>query len=235
MDTINKIIKNDFLKGIMDYILNNIWILGIALILIIVIILIIIFGKKKPKNVNDAFGDDHGNVGDSIANFEEVPAVNYQNVSNEENVNMENNSIENNTNEENIPVIVDTLEEVELPVINEEVPKEETFAIPEAPVIPEMPLISEEPASLETPVTPVSPEINAFDLPMVNENIDKLEPEEKEDISLEVKTLEETLELPKMANEVINENIDLKKTCTNCHEENPYYYKVCSKCGCLLD
>lgn len=43
--------------------------------------------------------------------------------------------------------------------------------------------------------------------------------------------LEETVELPKMANEEINAGIKATKKCTNCGFENTYSSKTCSLCG----
>lgn len=96
-------------------------------------------------------------------------------------------------------------------------------------------------------------DLNAFDLPMPAQNtevvnnfasVPKEETLEEEPVKAEepenftapeVTNLEDTLELPKMANEAINENITATKKCPNCGHDNPYSYKVCVKCGTILE
>ncbi len=103
--------------------------------------------------------------------------------------------------------------------------------------------------------TPAEKEdLNAFDLPMPAQNtkvVNNYASEPKEETltetleeepvkaenftAPEVTNLEDTLELPKMANEAINENITATKKCPNCGHDNPYSYKVCVKCGTILE
>lgn len=97
-------------------------------------------------------------------------------------------------------------------------------------------------------------DLNAFDLPMPAQNtkvVNNYASEPKEETltetleeepvkaenftAPEVTNLEDTLELPKMANEAINENITATKKCPNCGHDNPYSYKVCVKCGTILE
>lgn len=97
-------------------------------------------------------------------------------------------------------------------------------------------------------------DLNAFDLPMPAQNTKVVnnyasvpkeetltetleeEPVKAENFTApEVTNLEDTLELPKMANEAINENITATKKCPNCGHDNPYSYKVCVKCGTILE
>ena len=94
-------------------------------------------------------------------------------------------------------------------------------------------------------------DLNAFDLPMPAHNTEVVnnsasapketetleeEPVKTENFTApEVTNLEDTLELPKMANEAINENITATKKCPNCGHDNPYSYKVCVKCGTILE
>lgn len=100
-------------------------------------------------------------------------------------------------------------------------------------------------------------DLNAFDLPMPAQNTEvvnnfasvpkeetltetleekPVKAEEPENFTApEVTDLEDTLELPKMANEAINENITATKKCPNCGHDNPYSYKVCVKCGTILE
>ncbi len=94
-------------------------------------------------------------------------------------------------------------------------------------------------------------DLNAFDLPMPAQNTEVVnnsasapketetleeEPVKTENFTApEVTNLEDTLELPKMANEAINENITATKKCPNCGHDNPYSYKVCVKCGTILE
>ena len=100
-------------------------------------------------------------------------------------------------------------------------------------------------------------DLNAFDLPMPAQNTKVVnnyasapkeetltETLEEEPVKAEapenftapeVTNLEDTLELPKMANEAINENITATKKCPNCGHDNPYSYKVCVKCGTILE
>lgn len=100
----------------------------------------------------------------------------------------------------------------------------------------------------------VKEDLNAFDLPMPAQNTKAVnnyasepkeetltetleeEPVKAENFTApEVTNLEDTLELPKMANEAINENITATKKCPNCGHDNPYSYKVCVKCGTILE
>ena len=103
----------------------------------------------------------------------------------------------------------------------------------------------------------VKEDLNAFDLPMPAQNTEVVnnfasvpkeetltETLEEEPVKTtepenftapEVTNLEDTLELPKMANEAINENITATKKCPNCGHDNPYSYKVCVKCGTILE
>ena len=103
----------------------------------------------------------------------------------------------------------------------------------------------------------VKEDLNAFDLPMPAQNTEVVnnfasvpkeetltETLEEEPVKAkepenftapEVTNLEDTLELPKMANEAINENITATKKCPNCGHDNPYSYKVCVKCGTILE
>lgn len=103
----------------------------------------------------------------------------------------------------------------------------------------------------------VKEDLNAFDLPMPAQNtkvVNNYSSEPKEETltetleeepvkakepenftAPEVTNLEDTLELPKMANEAINENITATKKCPNCGHDNPYSYKVCVKCGTILE
>lgn len=194
MDTINKIIKSDFLNGIMNFILDNIWILALALGLIVIAILLIIFTKKKNEN-NSGF-DNSDNVGDIINVDSNIQNIDYQ-----ANINVEEE------------IKTKPLEEIKEDVSSEN-------------IVPSI-LVNED---ASTAVLEENSQ-NAFEIPMVNEqeNVEVLE------VVSEEKTLEETIEIPKMANEIINDGIDIKKKCVNCNAENPYYYKVCSKCGCLLD
>lgn len=45
----------------------------------------------------------------------------------------------------------------------------------------------------------------------------------------------EELEMPKMVNEVVNNDITEKKICKNCSHENPYTSKFCEMCGNVLE
>lgn len=76
---------------------------------------------------------------------------------------------------------------------------------------------------------------NSASAPKETETLEE-EPVKTENFTApEVTNLEDTLELPKMANEAINENITATKKCPNCGHDNPYSYKVCVKCGTILE
>ncbi len=263
MDTI---LKNDALNTVMNFIKNNIWIIGLLLAIIVVIILIIIFSKKRPIEIESSSSDNVGDLMNINPSLENTP-------------NIVNNDITNNEPEpitnENIDITPSINEEVTAAPINEPLPIEPS---PEPEVIKENPsieniedtpnlnivddnILNNNLMSNEEP-TPIKEEtqeeLNAFDLPMPAQNTEVVsnqsiepkeevltetleeEPSPKVEVpqnftTPEVTNLEDTLELPKMANAAINENITATKKCPNCGHDNPYSYKVCVKCGTILE
>lgn len=301
MDTI---LKNETLNKVMNFINNNIWIIGLLLAIIVVIILIIIFSKKRPVEIE---GTGNDNVGDLM----------NVNSSLENSTNIINNEMENEQahadstieplNKENLETpVMPVTEKVEIninedktstsaglePTTSVNMPKEaSTINVSSSSSDSEiLKVTNTEPTYASTPETPnlnvaddnilnnnlmnndptanvvvnnpinsapeVKEDLNAFDLPMPAQNTEVVnnfasapkeetltetleEPvkaEAPENFTApEVTNLEDTLELPKMANEAINENITATKKCPNCGHDNPYSYKVCVKCGTILE
>jgi hypothetical protein len=279
MDTI---LKNETLNKVMNFISNNIWIIGLLLAIIVVIILIIIFSKKRPVEIESIGNDNVGdlmNVNSSLENSTNI--INNEIVNEQANADSTIESL-NGENLESpvIPVTEETdinineaetstsasLEPTTLVNIPEEVSTINAASISSEPEISNV--ANTEPTPASTPanvvednpinnVPEVKEDLNAFDLPMPAQNTEVInnyaaEPKEEtltetleeEPVKVEtpenfdapeVTNLEDTLELPKMANEAINENITATKKCPNCGHDNPYSYKVCVKCGTILE
>lgn len=150
-----------------------------------------------------------------------------------------------------------TSEFVEAPALNTEETKiPETTKLNNAyiNIMPEPPKIQEEPkfdeditSAFEMPM----PELN-LEIQKTNELVDTLTKLKQSDLNLNIDSeptleletlennslpkidndiLEETVELPKMVNEEVNNDIKATKHCNNCGFENEYSLKKCIKCG----
>ena len=84
-------------------------------------------------------------------------------------------------------------------------------------VLPEMEIPSTPIVEQAQPSMPLNNEMEPFSN---NESID---------------ALESTFEIPKIPNEMINENITSTKKCNSCGTENPYVNKTCITCGANLE
>ncbi len=302
MDTI---LKNETLNKVMNFINNNIWIIGLLLAIIVVIILIIIFSKRRPVEIEGTGSDNVGDLMNVNSSLE-----NSTNIINNEMVNEQahaDSTIEPLNGENLETPVMPVTEEVDININEAETSTsaglepttsinmpEEASAINEASISSDSEILkvtNAEPTYSSTPETPnlnmvddnvlnnnlmnndasanvvvnnslnnapeVKDDLNAFDLPMPAQNTEVVnnfatEPKEEtltenleeEPVKVEtpenftapeVTNLEDTLELPKMANEAINENITATKKCPNCGHDNPYSYKVCVKCGTILE
>lgn len=242
------ILENETLNKVMNFILDNIWIIGLSLAIIVVIILIIIFSKKRPVEIND---NNNGNVGDLITvnhNLENNMLTSEDLV--DQNINDGNNLVnlrgandpqivsENLSGPEPVEILANTGNELSItPDTTDDFKANQNETLVEDPIETLNTLPQNEVSGMEK-----VDDISAFDMPAPNTNqtstIENIFSENK-DISAqvpEVTDLEDTLELPKMANatpESVNQI--LTKKCQSCGHINNAAYKVCVKCGNILE
>ena len=86
------------------------------------------------------------------------------------------------------------------------------------------------------PIYPMIAEFAKTEDPLV-ETLDNLDitPSIAPNNTPKTETLMETLEMPKIINEVINSDITVTKTCPKCGYKNNYVNKSCEKCGTILE
>ncbi len=254
------ILENETLSKVMNFILDNIWIIGLCLAIIVVIILIIIFSKKRPVEIND---NSTGNVGEMIEvnqNLEnnmltsdDLVDTNIDNGNNLVNIRGADDpqtDLENLRGDESVEILAntgnelsitpDTIEDFKAMANETEQPEpiETLNTLPQNDVSGMIENVNDEvgPTSSKT-----EPEINAFDMPMPKEN-QQSDPLGELSITTsapvngpEITSLEDTLELPKMASDVASASPLQTKKCQSCGHANNAAFKVCVKCGNILE
>lgn len=104
---------------------------------------------------------------------------------------------------------------------------EQPLTIPEKQTIKEIDTLD---TLTELKIEDINKPINSGE-PLIP-TLEELMPVQKEPLeTIDQDMIEETVELPKMVNEEINEGIIATKRCTNCGFENTYSSKTCTVCG----